>query len=231
MSQNSNHEQNRLEALRAFELLDTPVDGSLDHITALAAHYFNTPVSLISLVDQDRIWFKSRHGIDASEVGVESGLCASACLQEDAYVIENAATDSRSLANSLVTGELGVRFYAAAPLRTRDGYGLGTINIIDFKPRTFSKKDRKALMNFGEIVMNQMELRLSSRLLFRSLSQIYDETRNSDHMVTVCAWTNKVLIDNQWLTLEEFFTERLGLKVSHGMNPGMMEQIKNEKKT
>ena len=225
---NSNHEDERLEALRGFEILDTPADGSLDHITALAAHYFNAPIALISLVDQDRIWFKSRHGIDASEVGNEPGLCASAVLQENAYVIENAKTDSRSLANSLVTGELGVRFYAAAPLRTREGYGLGTINIIDFEPRAFSEKDRKALMNFGQIVMNQMELRLSSRLLFRSLSQIFDETKSSNHMVTVCAWSKKVLIENQWLTLEEFFTEKLGLKISHGMNPEIKEQLTNE---
>lgn len=229
MSQNSNHEENRLEALRAFELLDTPADGSFDHITALAAHYFNTPISLISLVDQDRIWFKSRHGIDVSEVRAEPGLCASACMQENAYVIENAETDPRSLANTLVTGELGVSFYAAAPLRTRDGYGLGTINIIDFEPRTFNEKDRKALMSFGQIVMNQMELRLSARLLFRSLSQIYDETKNPDHIVTVCAWSKKILIDDQWLTLEEFFSEKLGLKISHGLNPEMLAQIKNKK--
>ncbi len=226
---NSTHEEKRLEALRAFELLDTPADGSLDHITALAASYFDTPISLISLVDQDRIWFMSRHGLDASEVGVELGLCASAFLQESEYVVEDAATDSRSLANSLVTGELGVRFYAAAPLRTREGYGLGTINIIDFEPRTFSEKDRKALMNFGQIVMNQMELRLSSRLLFRSLSQIYDETKGSDHMLTVCAWSKKILIDDHWLTLEEFFTERLGLKITHGLNPESIEQLEEEK--
>ncbi len=219
MNQNSNHEGNRLQALRAFELLDTPADGSLDHITALAANYFNTPISLISLIDQDRIWFMSRHGIDASEVEVEPGLCASAFLQENVYVVEDAATDPRSLANSLVSGEMGVRFYAAAPLRTREGYGLGTINIIDFEPRSFSEKDRTALMNFGQIVMNQMELRLSSRLSFRSLAQIYDETKGSDHMVTVCAWSKKILIDNHWLTLEEFFTEKLGLKISHGLNP------------
>lgn len=229
MSQNSNHETKRLEALRAFELLDTPADGSLDHITALAANYFNTPVSLISLVDEDRIWFKSRHGLDATEVRVESGLCASAFSQNSEYVIENAETDSRSRANSLVTGEMGVRFYAAAPLRTREGYGLGTINIIDFKPRTFSEKDRKALMNFGKIVVDQMELRLSSRLLFRSLSQIYDETKGSDHIVTVCAWSKKILIDDHWLTLEEFFTDKLGLNISHGLNPEMMERLESEK--
>jgi len=229
MLRDSIHDESRLEALRAFELLDTPADGSLDHITALAAQFFNTPISLISLVDQDRIWFKSRHGIEANEVGVEPGLCASAFLQENEYVIEDAKTDSRSLANSLVTGELGIRFYAAAPLRTREGHGLGTINIIDFKPRTFSERDRKALLNFGQIVMNQMELRLSSRLLFRSLSQIYDETKSPDRMLTVCAWSKKILIHNEWLTLEEFFTERLGLKISHGMDPELMEQLVKEK--
>lgn len=125
--------------------------------------------------------------------------------------------------------EPGVRFYAAAPLHTRDGYGLGTINNIDVAPRTFSEKDRKALMHFGQIVMNQMELRLSSRLLFRSLSQIFDETRDTNHMVTVCAWSKKILIDNQWLTLEKFFTERLGLKITHGLNPESAAQLDKEK--
>lgn len=121
-----------------------------------------------------------------------------------------------------------MRFYAAAPLRTRDGYGLGTINIIDFEPRTFNEQDRKALMNFGQIVMDQMELRLSARLLFRSLSEIYDETKNIDHIVTVCAWSRKILIGDQWLTLEEFFSEKLGLTISHGLSPEMRAQIENE---
>ena len=228
MSKDLEYEEKRLQALRSFELLDTPADGSLDHITALAAQYFNVPISLISLVDEDRIWFKSRHGFDTSEVGVEPGLCASAFMHEKAYVIENAVADPRSLANSLVTGELGVRFYAAAPLRTRDGYSLGTINIIDFEPRAFKEQDRKALMNFGQIAMNQMELRLSARLLFRSLSEIYDETKDKDNIVTVCAWSRKILISNQWLTLEDFLSEKLGLTISHGLNPEMKAQLENE---
>jgi eukaryotic-like serine/threonine-protein kinase len=118
-------EDARLAAVRHYEILDTPADGAFDRITALAGH-FETPISIVSIVDSDRIWFKSHHGIAANQTGRDPGLCASAILGDGPWVVEIAEVDPRTLANPLVAGELGLRFYAGAPLRTREGHGLGS---------------------------------------------------------------------------------------------------------
>ncbi len=156
-------EAERQAAIRRYDVLDTPRDGAFDRITALAAKHFDVPIAIVSIVDRDRIWFKSHHGIDAEEVGRDPGLCASAILHDDAWVIENAATDPRALANPLVAGEFGLQFYAGVPLRTPDGYNLGTFCILDREPRTFNAADRRTLEDLAAIVMNDLEMRLQSR--------------------------------------------------------------------
>lgn len=103
-------EEARIAAIRRYDILDTPPDGAFDRITALAARLFSVPISIISLVDTDRIWFKSRHGVDIEQIGREPGLCASAIVQNDAWVLTDASRDIRSLANPLVAGEFGLRF-------------------------------------------------------------------------------------------------------------------------
>jgi GAF domain-containing protein len=145
----SRQENERLAALHSYEILDTPPDGAFDRITALAARHFNVPVALVSLVDEDRIWFKSRHGLEAEEIPRSPGLCASVIFSDDAYVVRNAIEDPRTLANPLVAGNMGVRFYAAVPLLTHDGYRLGTMNIIDFVPRDLDPAGQSALHEFA----------------------------------------------------------------------------------
>lgn len=157
------NEQERLTALRRYDILDTPPDGSFEHLTQLAAYIFNVPIAIISLVDHDRIWFKSHFGVDVGEIPRAPGLCASAILSNDLYIVDNAMEDIRTLANPLVTGALGLRFYAAAPLHTRDGYNLGTCCVIDRKPRFFTEQQRSVLSSLATIVMDNMELRLSTR--------------------------------------------------------------------
>jgi hypothetical protein len=129
-------EAGRMEAVHRFQILDTPQDGAFDRITALAARLFCVPIAIVSVVDNDRIWFKSHHGVDVDHVDREPGLCASAILQNEPWIIQDAKTDSRALSNPLQAGELGLQFYAGIPLRTRDGYNLGTLCIIDREPRT-----------------------------------------------------------------------------------------------
>jgi len=172
------HESARLAALRSYDILDTPPDGTFDRVTALAARIFNTPIALVSPVDEDRIWFKSRHGLDTDEIPRDPGLCASAIFSPDTYVIRDALSDPRALANPLVAGEFGLRFYAAAPLVTHDGHRLGTLNVIDFEPRDFTEEDERTLAELTGAVMDQMELRISSRKAVQSLSVLID-TRQS----------------------------------------------------
>ncbi|HET6242373.1 MAG TPA: protein kinase [Arthrobacter sp.] len=159
----ANHEEGRMRAVERYRILDTPSDGAFDRIAGLAARMFSVPVAIVSVVDQDRIWFKAHHGTDVSEIGRDPGLCASAILQDETWVIENAATDPRTLANPLVAGDFGLQFYAGAPLRTPDGYNLGTICILDREPRTFSAEDARTLEDLAAIVMNDLEMRLQSR--------------------------------------------------------------------
>ena len=157
------NEEKRIEALRRYNILDTPRDGSFDRITKLAATIFEVPIAIISLVDTERIWFKSAHGLTVNQIDRVPGLCASAILSSDVYVIGDAGKDPRSLANPLVAGEFGLRFYAAAPLQTEDQCNLGTLCIIDKTPRTLTEKEQKILKELADVVMDEMELRLSLR--------------------------------------------------------------------
>lgn len=139
-------EPERLAALRRYEILDTPPDGSFDRLTAIAARHFRVPISIVTLVDHDRIWFKSQQGVPGVEqIDRVPGLCASAILQDDVWTVERADTDPRTLANPLVAGEFGLRFYAGAPLKTRDGHNLGTICIIDREPRAITSEETATL--------------------------------------------------------------------------------------
>jgi sigma-B regulation protein RsbU (phosphoserine phosphatase) len=157
------NEAERMAAVRRYDVLDTPPDGAFERITALAARHFGVPISIVSIVDTDRIWFKSHHGIDVDEIGRDPGLCASAILHDGPWVVENAATDPRTIANPLVAGELGLRFYAGAPLTTRDGHSLGTLCVIDQEPREFTAQDSETLADMAAVVMDELELRLAAK--------------------------------------------------------------------
>ena len=156
------NEAERLSAVRRYDVLDSPPDGAFDRITALAARYFDVPIAIVSVVDEDRIWFMSHHGLEATETGRDPGLCASAILQYQPWIVENAAVDARTLANPLVAGQLGLRFYAGVPLTTDDGFNLGTLCVIDQQPRRFSSEETAALEDMARIVMDELELRLAA---------------------------------------------------------------------
>lgn len=153
----------RIAAVRRYNILDTPPDGAFDRVAALAARMFDVPVATVTIVDVDRIWFKATHGLDGvREVGRDPGLCASAVLQDGALVIPDTLRDAVARGNPLVTGSLGIRFYAAAPLVTSEGHRLGTVNILDTEPRSFAPEDTALLCELAGIVMDELELRLSA---------------------------------------------------------------------
>lgn len=170
----------RIAAVRRYDILDSPPDGAFDRITALAARRFGVPIAIISIVDEDRIWFKSHHGLPVEQIGREPGLCASAILGDTPYLIEDARKDPRSLANPLVAGDFGLRFYAAAPLTTDDGHNLGTLCVIDREPRPITQAEIEDLKDLASIVMDQLELGLSSR---RAVSKANLMAKEIDHRV------------------------------------------------
>ncbi|MBC7596402.1 MAG: GAF and ANTAR domain-containing protein [Kineosporiaceae bacterium] len=155
----------RLDAVRRYDVLDTPPDGAFDRITALAARLCDVPISIVSIVDVDRIWFKSHHGLDAQQTSRDPGLCASAILQAEPWTIADASKDPHALSNPLVAGESGFRFYLGIPLKTHDGFNLGTLCVIDRKPREATDGDIATLRDLAAIVVDELELRLSSRLV------------------------------------------------------------------
>ncbi len=156
----------RLAAVRRYEILDTPPDGAFDRVAELAARIFDAPISIISIVDHDRIWFKSHHGLDASEIGRDPGLCASAICQYEPWLVSDAKLDPRTLDNPLVVGELGLRFYVGVPLTTSEGHNLGTLNVIDLEPREVSEEQLSTLRDLAAIVVDELELRLATRRTF-----------------------------------------------------------------
>ncbi len=157
------NDRERLAALRRYNILDTPADGAFDRITALVSELFDVPIAIASLVDHDRIWFKSHHGVDVDQIDRDPGLCASAILQDTPYILNDTRLDPVALSNPLVAGDFGLRFYAAVPLQTHDGYNLGTLCCLDFKPRELTDEQQKVLRHLGDVVMDEMELRLAAR--------------------------------------------------------------------
>ncbi|WP_233888324.1 PAS domain S-box protein [Paraburkholderia flagellata] len=149
----------RLRALRQLDILDTDPEEAFDRISRLAAFAFDMPIVLISLVDEDRQWFKSHHGLAACETPRSVSFCAHAVLSKRMLVVEDALDDERFLDNPLVTGAPNIRFYAGSPLRLADGQVVGTLCLIDEKPRTFDEVQRAMLADFAHLVERELELR------------------------------------------------------------------------
>lgn len=151
-------ESQRLSALRRLSLLDTEPTESLDRLTRLAAQMFDAKVSLITLIDENRQWFKSTFGTDVRETSRDLSFCSYAIEADDVMVVPDLAADERFADNAFVTGDPFVRFYAGAPLRTRDGAGLGTLCVLDDKPRKeFGDRERQMLADLAASVMTEIE--------------------------------------------------------------------------
>jgi diguanylate cyclase (GGDEF)-like protein/PAS domain S-box-containing protein len=155
----SPHEKERLEALHNLEILDTPAEASLDRITRLVARVLDVPIALVSLVDADRQWFKSRTGLDATQTPREMAFCAHAILQTTPLVVPDAAQDERFCDNQLVTGAPHIRFYAGVPIRTSKGFAVGTLCAIDERPRQLTQDELDTLRDLADIVSREVQLR------------------------------------------------------------------------
>ena len=158
------NEPARLAALRDFDILDTPREDSYDAITKIASEICGTPIALISLVDGERQWFKSRVGLDASETSRDLAFCAHAIHGRELFQVPNTLLDDRFRGNPLVTGAPDIRFYAGMPLETSDGYAIGTLCVIDRRPRELTAGQQEALKNLSVLVVQQLEMRRALRM-------------------------------------------------------------------
>ncbi len=159
MSGRTDQESRRLETLDRYDLLDTPDEAAFDRITRIAAQLIGTPIALISLVDQDRQWFKSHHGLTAQETPRSLAFCSHAIADAAPFVINDALTDPRFRDNALVTGDLHLRFYLGVPLRMHDGQMVGTLCALDQVPRKPSPEQISGLADLARVVVDQIELR------------------------------------------------------------------------
>jgi len=160
----------RLETLHRYQILDTPQELSYEDLTLLASEICGTPIAAISLVDEDRQWFKSILGLDVRQTSRDVAFCAHAILdKEQPLVVEDATQDARFSDNALVSGEPGIRFYAGTPLVMSDGHAIGTLCVIDRVPKTLTPSERRALQVLGREVVAQLELRRHVDVLERTV--------------------------------------------------------------
>ena len=156
------NEEQRLRALRRFAVLDTAEDPEFKRIVELASAVLGVPIALVSLVDRDRQWFLARHGLEAQQTPRAMAFCAHAIAEPELMEVPDALDDPRFNTNPLVVDEPKIRFYAGVPLRTGDGYNLGTLCAIDRKPRVLDPNQRVMLQLMADLVMRELELRQRS---------------------------------------------------------------------
>lgn len=164
-------EKKRLKVLWQYDVLDTPSEAMFDDLAELAARICEAPIALISLVDEDRQWFKAKVGISLTETSRDISFCAHAIKQSGLFIVPDATKDARFAQSPLVTSEPHIRFYAGAPLITPDGYALGTLCVIDKVPRELREDQKQALTILARHVVSQLELRRRSAELARARKQ------------------------------------------------------------
>ena len=149
-------EERRIEALRRMLILDTPPEERFDRVVAFASEEFDMPIVLVSLVDSRRQWFKARVGLEACETDRESSFCGHAIMQPQMLIVEDALRDTRFHDNPLVVGAPHIRFYAGAPLQLPDGEIVGTLCMIDRRPRTLDAIDLAIFASLRELVASEL---------------------------------------------------------------------------
>nr|NKX70434.1 GAF domain-containing protein [Alteromonadaceae bacterium A_SAG7] len=162
------NENERLAELLSYDVLDTEAEQLFDDLTVLASQICETPIALISLIDPNRQWFKSRVGLDAEETSRDIAFCSHAILQDDVFEIPNATLDPRFHDNPLVIGAPDIRFYAGAPLITPSGHAIGTLCAIDSKPRKLTETQKASLQTLSKSVVAHLELKRKNRELERT---------------------------------------------------------------
>jgi len=209
-------EWQRLTALRMYQVLDTAAEKAYDDLTMLAAAVCDAPISLVSFVDDTRQWFKARTGLTISETPREHAFCAEAICCDDTMIVADACKDPRFKNNPLVTGTPRIRFYAGAPLIVEGGFQLGTLCVIDHKPRKMRRAQRHALEVIRDAVVTQLEYR-----------RAVEDVKALESLLPMCGWCRKVQLEGErgdvWVELHEY-VEKLG-PVSRAICPSCRKQV------
>lgn len=192
-------EQDRVAALHALQVLDTPPEERFDRLTRLLARLFQVPMAYVSLVDGERQWFKSACGMGVAETPRAVSFCAHAILSDQALVVPDATRDERFHDNPLVTGAPGIRFYAGHPLLSADGHRIGTLCIADRRPRTFNDDDCRTLQEMAQLAQRELNL-VEAVQLQQELLVVRARAAAADHEKAECL---DRMVESQHLLLRE----------------------------
>lgn len=215
------NESQRLAALREYHILDTAAEQAYDDITALAAHLCKVPITMISLVDESRQWFKSKLGLNEQETPRDVAFCAHAILQTEPLIVRDALKDMRFADSALVTRSPHIRFYAGFPLCSPAGFALGTLCAIDRKPRQLSAEQKAAMQALSRQVMALLELRRVSA----HMAQALEHVKTLHGLLPICAWCKRIRDDKgYWGQVEAYIREHTGTDFTHGICPDCLEK-------
>ncbi len=176
------NEVNRLKKLHSYQILDTPSESDYDEIVQLASQICNVPISLMTLVDKDRQWFKANIGLPVSETTRDISFCGHAINEDNILIVEDATKDKRFADNPLVTSDPNIKFYMGMPLTTPDGYNIGTLCVIDHEPRVLSSEQQNAIRILAKQVVNHLELRTQINEIKNAYIELFEERENSQRI-------------------------------------------------
>ncbi|MBD1842467.1 GAF domain-containing protein [Cyanobacteria bacterium FACHB-63] len=210
----------RLEALKQYRILDTPPEQTYDDFTLLASFICEVPIALISLIDAERQWFKSKVGLEVSETARDIAFCH-AILTHETLIVSDALLDDRFVDNPLVINEPGIRFYAGAPLVTPEGHILGSLCVIDRKPRVLSDIQKTAL----EALARQVVIHLELSRVSTQLAEALDKIHLMEGLVPICSYCKGIRDDQgYWSSVEKFIKQHSDVEFTHGICDKCMQK-------
>jgi len=216
------NEDKRLEILEQYQIMDSLAEAAYDEIVAVASEIFDTPMALITFVDDDRQWFKAQTGMTMQETAREHAFCAHTILDDGILVVEDARKDPRFATNPYVLGDPNIRFYAGAPIKVKNTVNLGSVCVLDSKPRQITTKQEKLLKLLSSQVSHLLEL----RRMTADLRQEQEQNTQLRQLLPICAWCKQIrTADGSWTELEQYVRQHADQELTHSICPSCSSRL------